>query len=67
MRFQIDSKLDNEPWRIVCVGQYSSVEEAMNFLTWFRAQDSRVDYRAKRLWSKAELRRAQREINRRPL
>lgn len=67
MYFQIDSKLNNEPWRIACIGQYTSVSEALNFLAWFRAQDSRLDYRTKRLRNKAEVRKAKHEINRRGL
>lgn len=67
MYFQIDSKIDNCPWIIQCITEYRSVAEALNFLAWFRAQDSRVDYRAKRLRNKAELRKAEYEINRRGL
>lgn len=65
MRFRIDDKVGDGPWRprtVTAKGAYRSVAEMLNFLAWFRAQDPNCDYRATRLRTKGQLRKAQQDV-----
>lgn len=57
MQFRIDFKIDG-PW-IPCAvtkpGQYTSTSQMVNFLAWFRHLKPGTDFRAKRLWTPAQI------------
>lgn len=64
MKFRVDVKIMDGPWRPRMVGTYVSVREMLNFLAWFRAHSADTDYRATRLRTKAQIKEAKNEIRR---
>jgi hypothetical protein len=63
MRFRIDCKISNGPWKPQCVTvdeAYTTIEQLLSFLAWFRYQSGH-DYRATRLWTATAVRDAEEE------
>lgn len=64
MRFRIDCKINDGPWKPQCVttdSAYESVEQVLSFMAWFRYQSRYNDYRATRLWNESQVAVAEEE------
>lgn len=64
MRFRIDCKISDGPWKPQCVtaeGAYETIEQVLSFMTWFRYESRYNDYRATRLWSESAVETAEAE------